>query len=103
MKHASCIVTWTAVGLSAAFPGLAQQPPNIGIAPVVLTESSYIFDTAEQHKIRVVVVTKGLKHPFSVALLPSGDALVSERGGPLRLVHEAGGANPRLDPQPVAG
>jgi glucose/arabinose dehydrogenase len=78
-------------GVVAAFPGLAQQPPNIGIAPVVLTESSYTFDTAEQHKIRVVVVAKGLKHPFSLALLPSGDALVSERGGPMRLVHNVGG------------
>jgi glucose/arabinose dehydrogenase len=85
---------------------LAQQPPNIGIAPVTLTESSYVFDTAEQHKIRVVVVAKGLKHPFSVALLPSGDALVSERGVALRLVRNvagAGGKPSELDPQPVGG
>jgi glucose/arabinose dehydrogenase len=87
----------------AAFPGFAQQPPNIGIAPVLLTESSYTFDTAEQHKIRVVVVAKGLKHPFSLALLPSGDALVSERGGPMRLVHNVCGAGPSLDPEPIAG
>jgi glucose/arabinose dehydrogenase len=62
-----------------------------------------VLDTAEQHKIRVVVVTKGLKHPFSIALLPSGDALVSERGGPLRLVRDVGSTNPSLDPEPVAG
>src|SRR5438874_1920857 len=31
----------------------AQQPPNIGVAPVTLAESAYVFDTAEQHKIRV--------------------------------------------------
>jgi glucose/arabinose dehydrogenase len=102
MKTISSIVL-AVVGLSVAFPGLAQQPPDIGIAPIALTESSYTFDTAEQHKIRVVVVAKGLKHPFSIALLASGDALVSERGGPLRLVHEVGGANPRLEPRPVAG
>jgi glucose/arabinose dehydrogenase len=83
----------------------AQQPPNIGIAPVVLSESSYTFDTAEQHRIRVVVVTKGLKHPFAVALLPSGDALVSERGAGLRLVHNVAGAagSALLDPEPIAG
>jgi glucose/arabinose dehydrogenase len=81
----------------------AQQPPNIGIAPVVLTESSYTFDTAEQHKIRVVVVAKGLQHPFSLAILPSGDALVSERSGPLRIIHDVAGGSPSLDPQPVAG
>jgi glucose/arabinose dehydrogenase len=81
----------------------AQQPQNIGIAPVSITESSYTFDTAEQHRIRVVVVAKGLKHPFSIALLPSGDALVSERGGPLRIVHGVSGASPKLDPEPVRG
>jgi glucose/arabinose dehydrogenase len=88
---------------AAAF---AQQPPNIGIAPVTLTESAYVFDTAEQHKIRVVVVAKGLKHPFSVALLPSGDALVSERGSALRLIHNVSGADGKpatLDPEPVSG
>ena len=93
-----------AVALPFAFPAaFAQQPPNIGIAPVTLTESSYVFDTAEQHKIRVVVVAKGLKHPFSIAPLPSGDALVSERGGSMRLVHNAGGPAPSLDPEPIAG
>jgi glucose/arabinose dehydrogenase len=98
-----------AVGsILAAFPGFAQQPPNIGVAPVLLTETSYILDTAEQHKIRVVVVARGLKHPFSLALLPSGDALVSERGGPMRLVHNVGGVGAgaggaALDPEPIAG
>jgi glucose/arabinose dehydrogenase len=94
------------VGFLLPFPGFAQQPPNIGVAPVLLTESVYTFDTAEQHKIRVVVVAKGLKHPFSLALLPSGDALVSERGGSMRLVHNVGGtagAAPSLDPEPIAG
>jgi glucose/arabinose dehydrogenase len=96
-----------AFGLIAAAPvAWAQQPPNIGIAPVTLTESAYVFDTAEQHKIRVTVVAKGLVHPFSVALLPSGDALVSERGQQLRIVHNATGANgaaPTLDPKPIGG
>jgi aldose sugar dehydrogenase len=94
----------TALLLSAQ--GLAQQPPNIGIAPITLTESSYVFDTAEQHKIRVTVVIKGLKHPFSVALLPSGDALVSERGAGLRLVRNVTGANgapATLEEKPVGG
>ncbi|HEU4625737.1 MAG TPA: PQQ-dependent sugar dehydrogenase [Steroidobacteraceae bacterium] len=96
-----------AFGLLSVVPiAWAQQPPNIGIAPVTLTESAYVFDTAEQHKIRVTVVAKGLVHPFSVAVLPSGDALVSERGMQLRLVHNATGANgraPTLDPQPIKG
>ncbi|HEV7717007.1 MAG TPA: PQQ-dependent sugar dehydrogenase [Steroidobacteraceae bacterium] len=93
-------------GLVAPFLAFAQAPPDIGVAAVTLTEGSYTFDTAEQHKIRVVVVAKGLKHPFSVALLPNGDALVSERGGALRLVHDVGGVGGKaatIDPEPVSG
>jgi len=93
------------VPLFAAPVAFAQQA-NIGIAPVSLDQPSYVFDTAEQHRIRVVVVAKGLSHPFALALLPGGDALVSERGGALRRVHNATGAGgrvPALDPAPVAG
>ncbi len=82
------------------------QRPKIGIAPVALTQSSYVFDTGEEHKVRVVVVMQGLNHPFAVALLPNGDALISLRGGALRLVHNVGGTNGRpavLDPQPIEG
>jgi glucose/arabinose dehydrogenase len=113
-------LVFASVASLVSFAGWTQQPPNIGIAPITLTESSYTFDTAEQHKIRVVVVAKGLNHPFSVALLPSGDALVSERGVALRIVHNvgasagvgsstpasgvsAGASGVALDPVPVTG
>ena len=106
-SHALGAAGLFAVGAVLSVPGLAvAQQANIGIAPVTLTESAYVFDTAEQHKIRVVVVAKGLNHPFSVALLPSGDALVSERGVALRMVRNvsgAGGKSPSLDAEPVAG
>lgn len=87
-------------------PTSAQQPPPIGIAPVTLTAGPYTFDTAEQHKIRVVVVARGLAHPFSLAFLPNGDALVTERGAGLRLVRNATGARAGaavLEPAPIAG
>jgi aldose sugar dehydrogenase len=86
--------------------GQAQQQPAPGIAPLTLTQASYSFDTAEQHRLRAVVVAKGLNHPFAVALLPDGDALVSERGGKLRLVRNAAGAAGRptvLEPLEVGG
>ena len=86
--------------------GHAQQnQPQIGIAPVTLGAGPYVFDTAEQHKIRVVVVARGLVHPFSLAFLPNGDALVTERGARLRIVRHATGAGtqPSLDPAPIAG
>jgi glucose/arabinose dehydrogenase len=83
-----------------------QGQPQIGIAPVTLTSGPYTFDTAEQHKIRVVIVARGLVHPFSLAFLPNGDALVTERGTKLRVVRNAtgtGGAPATLDPEPVSG
>jgi glucose/arabinose dehydrogenase len=84
----------------------AGAPPQPGIAPVTLRAEPYVFDTAEQHRLRVVVVARGLKHPFSLALLPDGDALVAERGGALRRVRnvaQANGAPAVLDAEPVAG
>jgi len=90
-------------GLAACYhPVHAQQAP-LGIEAVKLSQSEYVFDTAEQHKVRVVVVVHGLSHPFAVALLPSGDALVSERGAGLRLIHNAASGAPQLDPTPIDG
>ncbi len=84
----------------------AQQPPPAAIPPTVLSQPSYVFDSGEQHRLRVVVVAKGLVHPFAQALLPNGDALVSERGGKLRLVRNVVGAAGRptvVEPQEVTG
>ena len=55
------------------------------------------MDTAIQHQIRLVI-TKGLNQPWSMAFLPDGGILVTERGGRLRIVR-----NGVLDPTPVAG
>src|SRR5712671_7644152 len=63
-----------------------------------LPATPMIFDTAEGQKIRVVVVTKALAFPWSMAFLPGGDILVTEREGRLRLIH-----NGALDPKPIAG
>ncbi len=86
----------------AAAPA-AAQPPDIGVAPVVLDAGPYVFDTAEQHGIRVDVVVRGIPHPFSLAFLPSGDALIAERAGAIRRVRGATGASAVLDPEPVPG
>jgi glucose/arabinose dehydrogenase len=104
-KVSFVLATVSAVALTVG--AVAQQgQPQIGIAPVTLTAGPYTFDTAEQHKIRVVIVARGLVHPFSLAFLPNGDALVTERGTKLRLVRNAtgaGGAQATLDPEPIAG
>ena len=44
-----------------------QGQPQIGIAPVTLTAGPYSFDTAEQHRLKVSIVARGLAHPFSLA------------------------------------
>ena len=75
----------------------AQQPP-IGLPVPPLGAGPFVFDTAEAHRIRVSVVTKGLSHPWSLAFLPDGSLLVTERPGRLRVIR-----NGVLDPAPIAG
>ena len=76
----------------------AQVEPPLGVPVPPLGAGPWVFDTAEQHKVRVSVVTAGLSHPWSLAFLPNGDMLVTERPGRLRLIR--GGA---LDPEPISG
>jgi aldose sugar dehydrogenase len=79
--------------------GLAQQrPAPIGVPVAPLGDGPFVLDTAEQHKIRVVVVAKGLSHPWSLVFLPDGRMLLTERGGRLRVVKDG-----VLDPIPVSG
>ena len=95
-----CVAALMAVSVAL----IAQQgQPQIGIAPVTLTVGPYSFDTAEQHKLKVTVVARGLVHPFSLAFLPNGDALVTERGVRLRVIRGATGAQAKVDADPVAG
>lgn len=51
-----------------------------------------------EHDYRVVTVAEGLVHPWSIAFLPGGDMLITERPGRLRVVRDG-----RLLPDPVAG
>src|SRR5689334_10058675 len=104
----SKVASLVAIALSGAFAGnaLAQQQPDLGVAAVKLSDKPYTFDTAEQHGIRVSVIVHGVPHPFSVAFLPNGDALLAERGGALKLVHNAAsgkGGAATLDAKPVSG
>lgn len=79
--------------------GFAQEDrgrPGLTIPP--LGPGPYVFDTAEQHRIRVTVVARELSHPWALAFLPDGGLLVTERPGRLRLIR-----NGVLDPTPVSG
>jgi len=102
---------WTgSVGLAAAvfaLPLAAQQdvpmrngipvaPSGLVVPP--LPERPVVYDTAEGQDIRVVVLARGLEQPWSIAFLPGGDLLVTERPGRLRLIRDG-----RLVPEPVDG
>ena len=78
--------------------GHAEQQPEIGVPVPPLGDGPWVFDTAEQHKIRVSVVAKGLSHPWAITFLPNNDMLVTERAGRLRLVRDG-----MLDPHEISG
>jgi glucose/arabinose dehydrogenase len=77
------------LGVPVAPTGLADQP---------LGEGPFLYHTGEQQDIRVTVFTRGLEYPYSLAFLPSGDLLVTERAGRLRIIRKG-----VLDPRPIAG
>lgn len=52
-------------------------------APVVLGAGQFAFAAQTAPDVEPVAVATGLRHPWSVAFLPSGDFLVSEKDGGL--------------------
>jgi glucose/arabinose dehydrogenase len=84
--------------LFAALFSVQAQQRAIGVPVPPLGAGPFLFDTAEQHKIRVTIVTKGLVHPWSLAFLPDGSMLVTERPGRIRIIRDG-----VLDPKPISG
>src|SRR5882724_9117668 len=76
-------------GIPVAPTGLADQP---------LPNGPFNYKTAEQQDVRVSVFTSGLEYPYSMAFLPTGEMLVTERAGRLQVIR-----NGKLDPTPVSG
>jgi len=65
--------------------------------PAAVLAQSEVIDSA-LHSFRVVTVVDGLINPWSMAWLPNGDMLVTERPGRLRIVRDG-----RLLPDAVPG
>jgi glucose/arabinose dehydrogenase len=76
--------------------GIPVAPDGIPIPP--LPTAPIVYQTAEGQDIRVSVYVRGLTLPWSIAFLPNGDKLVTERGGKLRLIRDD-----VLLTEPVAG
>lgn len=66
-----------------------------GLALGVVAQSRV---TAQSHAFEVVTVAEGLQNPWSMAWLPNGDLLITERPGRLRIVKDG-----VLWPEPIPG
>src|SRR5262245_45580203 len=82
---------------NAKAKGAPTAPPPIAWPSPALADGPIPLETGIERKLRIVV-TKGFNQPWSMAFLPTGEILVSERPGRLRIVR-----NGALDPNPVAG
>ena len=90
IRSPMCIRAILAPLLLAWLPVAGCAPPD-GPAPIS-------GDVPEARGWRAETVVTGLEHPWSVAWLSDGTALITERPGRLRLVRDG-----RLDPLPIAG
>ena len=86
------------VMLVVTYTVVRGQQPALGLPVPPLGNGPYVFDTAEQQKIKVSVIAKGLAHPWAIVWLPDGSMLLTERAGRLRIVR-----NGVVDPTPVSG
>ena len=76
---------------SVAPAGIVWETPE-------LPERSVKFESAEERRLRLVVLTRELEQPWSMAFLPDGSMLVTERPGRIRRVR-----NGKLDREPLHG
>jgi glucose/arabinose dehydrogenase len=84
-------------GAGGAGRGAPTAPPAIQWSTPAAPTGTLALDTGVQHMVWVVP-TRGLTQPWSVAFLPDGGILVTERPGCLRIIRSG-----VLDPRHVAG
>lgn len=71
---------------------------TLATAAAVMGQEAGEFRRSAYHDYRIVTVAEGLVHPWSMAFLPNGDMLITERPGRLRIV-----SNGELLPSPIEG
>src|SRR3954470_3776009 len=82
-----CVLTAVAAGQQKVpFRGTTPVAPQGLAAAVPLPEKPVDYHTAEGQDIVVTVLVKGLSHPWSLAFLPDGSMLLTERPGRLRII-----------------
>ena len=91
-------VLFLAAPAGAALPQDQDEEPP-GLPAVPLPDEPLVLNTHAIGEIRVVVVARGLSHPWGMAFLPGGGILVTERdAGRLRMIRDG-----MLDPEPLDG
>ena len=100
LRPRHCVVSCVAIAACVLVLGgaAASAGQQSSLPPVPLPDGPRLFDTAEQPQVRLVVVTRGLEHPWGLAFLPNGDLLVTERVGRLRRIRDG-----VVDPQAITG
>lgn len=93
---AAFLGTVLATTLATALASAVVQAQNFTAAPP-LPEFPVEYQSTE-YNIRVDKVADGLANPWSLAFLPNGDLLVTERAGQLRLIRAG-----VLQAEPIAG
>lgn len=86
------------LSVNLAILGLGMVAALTSLPSIDASAESGEIHKSKQHKFRVVTVAKGLRFPWSIAFLPGGDMLVTERAGRLRLIHDG-----KLDATPISG
>ncbi len=76
----------------------ADGPRPPAWAAPKLADGPFQFESWEQRDLRVSLVTRGLTSPRAIEFLPTGEVLIAERSGALRIVRDG-----KLDAQPIAG
>ena len=79
-------------------PGVGVHAQSQASHSALDTGDMAAVHTSARHDFRVVTVAEDLNHPWSFAWLPSGEMLVTERPGRLRIIR-----NGQLEPDPVEG
>jgi len=62
-----------------------DAPPPIIWSPPELPSRPMEFESAEERRLRLTVLATGLDQPWSIAFLPDGGALITERAGTVRV------------------
>ena len=70
----------------------------VGLAAISTTSAQGQVYESVEHDFRVVTVAEDIQHPWSIAFLPDGDMMFTQRTGELRIVRDG-----KLLPDPVEG